>query len=200
MDVAVEHLGKTLHKRPSNLHIVVVPCLMTGQWRHHKTQECGCYFHKPIGSTLWGKTQYKLVLIFVCLPIMVHRPSFSAKHKLLEDFRGAMLQDNSWKTSDERGVGFFAQISTASVVLLPLVTAAGVGVVMNRWTFLTFPNRRQSMTIASINGKLGTNCDFWKDEMVTIQSFRSNVICVIFVIFCGEDLFRQVLKTVSSWL
>ena len=29
-DVVVEGLGKKRHKIPSNLHIVVVPCLMTG--------------------------------------------------------------------------------------------------------------------------------------------------------------------------
>ena len=30
-NVVVEQLGKARHKRPANLHIVVVPCLMTGR-------------------------------------------------------------------------------------------------------------------------------------------------------------------------
>ena len=105
-DVVVEQLGKARHKRPANLHIVVVPRLMTGRWRRHMTRECDCYFRIPAGTSLWGKMQYEPVLIFVCLPFVVHRPSFSAKQKLLEDFRGAMLQEDLWKTSHERGGTF----------------------------------------------------------------------------------------------
>jgi hypothetical protein len=105
-DVVVEQLGKARHKRPSSMHLIVVPRLMTGRWRRHMTRECDCYFRIPIGSTLWGKIQYEPVLIFVCLPFMVHRPNFSAKHKLLEDFRRVMLHEDLWKVSDERGGTF----------------------------------------------------------------------------------------------
>ena len=102
-DVVVEQLGKARHKRPSSLHIVVVPRLMTGRWRRRMTRECDCYFRIPPGCSLWGKIQYEPVLIFVCLPFVVHRPNLSAKSKLLEDFRRAMLQDDLWQVSDERG-------------------------------------------------------------------------------------------------
>jgi hypothetical protein len=105
-DVVVEQLGKARHKRPSSLHIVVVPRLMTGRWRRRMTRECDCYFRIPAGVSLWDKTQYEPVLIFVCLPFVVHRPNFPARHKLLEDFRGAMLQEDLWQVSDERGGTF----------------------------------------------------------------------------------------------
>jgi hypothetical protein len=102
-EVVVEQLGKARHKRPSSLHLIVVPRLMTGRWRRHLTRESDCYFRIPVGSTLWGKPQYEPLLIFVCLPFVVHRPNLSAKYKLLEDFLGAMLQDDVWEASDERG-------------------------------------------------------------------------------------------------
>ena len=105
-DVVVEQLGKARHKRPSSLHIVVVPRLMTGRWRRHMTRECDCYFRIPPRCTLWGKSQYEPVLIFVCLPFVVHRPNLSAKSKLLEDFCRAMLQEDLWQVSDERGGTF----------------------------------------------------------------------------------------------
>ena len=154
------------------------------------TQECDCCFCIPTGTSSWGKIQYEPVLIFVCLPFVVHRPSFSAKQILLEDFPGAMLQeDDLWKTSHERGGGFFVQIFTASAVLLLLATIVGAEVVVSHRRFLTFPNKRQSMTMALISG---TNCVFWKDG----TPFRS-AICVIFEIFGEEDLFGQASKTSS---
>ena len=105
-DVVVEQLGKARHKRPSSLHIIVIPRLMTGRWRRHLTRECDCYFRIPPGCTLWGKSQYEPVLIFFCLPFVGHRPNFAAKQKLLEDFQGTMLQDDLWQASDERGGTF----------------------------------------------------------------------------------------------
>ena len=41
---------------------------------------------------------------------MVHRSSYSTKHTSLEDFRGVMLQDDLWKTSDEWGGLFCANV------------------------------------------------------------------------------------------
>ena len=34
-DVVVERLGKACHKRPSSLHLVAAPRLMTGYWQHN---------------------------------------------------------------------------------------------------------------------------------------------------------------------
>jgi hypothetical protein len=119
-DVVVEQLGKARHKRTTSIHLVVVPRLMTGRWRRHMTRECDCYFRIPAGCSLWGKTQYEPVLIFVCLPFVVHRPHFTAKLKLLEDFYGTMLQDDLWEVSDERGGTFLRKFLRQARSLCPL--------------------------------------------------------------------------------
>jgi hypothetical protein len=119
-DVVVEQLGKARHKRPTSLHLVIVPRIMTGRWRRHMTRECDCYFRIPAGCTLWGKTQFEPVLIFVCLPFAVHRPNFPAKHRLLEDFRGAMLQEDLWTASDVRGGSFLRKFLQQARSLCPL--------------------------------------------------------------------------------
>jgi hypothetical protein len=102
-DVVVEQLGKARHKRPTSLHIVVVPRLMTGRWRRHLTRECDCYFRIPAGCKLWGKCQHEPVLIFICLPFLVHRPNFSERRRLLENFYGSMFEPAMWQDSGERG-------------------------------------------------------------------------------------------------
>jgi hypothetical protein len=159
-DVVVEQLGKSRHKRPMSLHIVVIPRIMTGSWRWHMTRECDCYF--PAGCTLWGKTQYEPVLIFVCLPFVVHMPDFPAKHRLLEEFRGAMLQEDLWTASDVWGEGFFAQIYSASEVPLPLVTAAGAGAAMCPRTSSIFRGKHQSMMMVLTDDWLGMSFDFYE--------------------------------------
>jgi hypothetical protein len=102
-DVVVEQLGKARHKRPSSLHVVAVPRLMTGRWRRHVTRECDCCFKIPAGSTLWGKKQCEPLLIFVCLPFIVHSPDLSRRQRLLEEFRRTMLEEGLWQGSEKRG-------------------------------------------------------------------------------------------------
>jgi hypothetical protein len=43
-DVVVEQLDRARHKRPSCMHLIAVPRLMTGQWRCHLTRDADCYF------------------------------------------------------------------------------------------------------------------------------------------------------------
>jgi hypothetical protein len=102
-DVVVEQLGKARHKRPSCLHLVVAPRLMTGNWRRHLTRAC----------SLWGAAQFEPVLIFVCLPFILARPNFAVRQGLLEDFHGAMLADGLWQGSGKRGGVFCANSSFA---------------------------------------------------------------------------------------
>ena len=103
-DVVVEQLGKARHKRPSCMHLVVAPRLMTGLWRRHLTRECDFYFKIPAGScSLWGANQHEPVPIFVCLPFAIARPNFEVRHRLLEDFYRLVLKEGLWQGSGKRG-------------------------------------------------------------------------------------------------
>jgi hypothetical protein len=55
-DIVVEQLGRACHKRPTSLHLIVAPSLITGKWRRHKmTRESDFYFKISAGAcSLWG--------------------------------------------------------------------------------------------------------------------------------------------------
>jgi hypothetical protein len=110
-DVVVEQLGKARHKRPSSLHLVVAPRLMTGRWRRHMTRECDFYFKIPAGAcSLWDAAQFEPVLIFVCLPFEIARPNFQIRQRLLEEFHRALLRDGLWKGTGKRGGDILRQL------------------------------------------------------------------------------------------
>ena len=71
--------------------MIVVPRLMTAYWQKHLTRATDCYF-KLEHETLWPKaTQYKLVLIFLCLPLVLHRPMVKKRAQLLEQLEWLLL-------------------------------------------------------------------------------------------------------------
>jgi hypothetical protein len=74
-DVVVEQLGKARHKRPNNLHLVIVPRLMTGYWRRAVTRECDGCFEICLGFELWKQQEFEPLIVFVCLPFRSDCPS-----------------------------------------------------------------------------------------------------------------------------
>ena len=77
-DVVVEQLSMDRHMRAQGMHIIVVPRLMTGYWRKHLGRATDMYF-KLANEEVWPlKVMFEPVLIFVCLPLISHRPNFPA--------------------------------------------------------------------------------------------------------------------------
>jgi hypothetical protein len=82
-DVVVEQLCLARHKCLQSMQMVVVPRLMTGHWRKHLTQAMDFYF-KIDNPELWPLSPlFEPVLIFVCIPMLSHRPNFSWQEELL---------------------------------------------------------------------------------------------------------------------
>ncbi len=78
-NVVVERLGIARHKRPTSLHLVVVPRLMTGYWRKALLKATDCYCRIDSGS-LWNmEVQFEPLLIFFCLPFLPHSPEFEKR-------------------------------------------------------------------------------------------------------------------------
>jgi hypothetical protein len=74
-DVVVEQLGKARHKRPQNLHLIVVPRLMTGYWRRAMARECDGCFEIRLGFDLWPHAEFEPLIIFVCCSFRSDCPS-----------------------------------------------------------------------------------------------------------------------------
>ena len=83
-DVGMEQLGFARHKRPHGLHIVLVPRLMTGQWRRRliRSTDHYCYLTNEV---LWPLgTHFEPLLMFIALPFCVHSPRFEERQGMLD--------------------------------------------------------------------------------------------------------------------
>jgi hypothetical protein len=74
-DVVVEQLGKARHKRPHNLHLIVVPRLMTGYWRRALVRESDGCFEIRLGFELWPRCEFEPLIVFLCCPFRSNCPS-----------------------------------------------------------------------------------------------------------------------------
>jgi hypothetical protein len=54
-NVAVELLTKSKHKRPDDVHVVLIPRLLTSHWRNFLSKVCGGFFTVPV-EVPYGKT------------------------------------------------------------------------------------------------------------------------------------------------
>ncbi|CAB9525841.1 unknown protein [Seminavis robusta] len=93
-DVVSERLRIARHKRPNSLHIVVVPRLMTGRWRKQLGKAADVYFRLEHDAWWPIKSQFEPLLMFVCLPYLVHRPRFEPRQGLVERFVRVLCRDN----------------------------------------------------------------------------------------------------------
>jgi hypothetical protein len=77
-NIVVEQLGEARHKRLQCTHIVIVPRLMTGNWRKGMLKEYDLELTIPVGTEVWGKNQHEPLLMFISFPLCRH-PSWSLK-------------------------------------------------------------------------------------------------------------------------
>jgi len=96
-EVVVEQVGRSRHKRPTNLHVVVVPRLMTGRWRRAMARQADFYFRIPVGTVLWESQMFEPVLIFVSLPFRSHRPWMLERRDSVDLLVGDLLADGVWE-------------------------------------------------------------------------------------------------------
>ena len=69
-DVALELMRKSIHKRPRNFHIFVVPKIMTYKWRRHALNNCDMSFYIDVGFKYWQLHQHESLLICLFLPML----------------------------------------------------------------------------------------------------------------------------------
>lgn len=73
-DVVAEQVGEARHKRPSFLHLIVVPKLMTGLWRRMMLRLTDFNFTLPLGTSFWPVEEYEPLIIFACFPLIPYSP------------------------------------------------------------------------------------------------------------------------------
>jgi hypothetical protein len=71
---ALEQLGRVTHKRPHNMHVVLVPRLMTASWRRQLGKLCPLLFTVPSGCSFWDTSHHEPLIVGIALPMTRHRP------------------------------------------------------------------------------------------------------------------------------
>jgi hypothetical protein len=73
-DVAIAELRKSLHKRPSHLHVFVCPRLCSPLWRRHLFRACDIIFDMAPGQSFWPGAMHEPLLIGLVFPFIRHPP------------------------------------------------------------------------------------------------------------------------------
>jgi len=116
-EVVVEQVGKARHKRPTNLHVVVVPRLMTGRWRRAMARQSDFYFRIPVGTVLWGREMFEPALIFVSLPFVSHRPWMLEHKEPMDRLVGNLLAEGVWEAGAGHVGSLLREFLTRSIPL-----------------------------------------------------------------------------------
>lgn len=73
-DVALEQLAYSIHKRPSHIHLMLVPRLLTSRWRKYLGKVMNFLFTIPLGSTPWRDSHHEPLIAGLYFPLSKHRP------------------------------------------------------------------------------------------------------------------------------
>ncbi len=89
-DLAYEMVDKARLKRPTFMHIILIPRLFTGLWRRLMTRRTDCYIKVDWNDAWDMRTNFEPLLLFVCFPYHVDRNFEERKNLLLEKFQGTL--------------------------------------------------------------------------------------------------------------
>jgi hypothetical protein len=119
-EVVVEQLGRARLKRPTSLHLVLVPRVMTGRWRRHLTRGTEAYLRIDWDSVWNLKTHYEPLLLFICLPYRSEAPNLGRQKELLDEFHRTLLRADLSNFSDEHRGGLLRKFLLQARALCPL--------------------------------------------------------------------------------
>lgn len=99
LGVVIEQLGRAWLKRPGSMHLILVPRVMTGQWRRHLF---GALTYARVDSNnMWPlKDHFEPLLIYVCLSYLSCSLRLTKKGVILEELQGALLGDQMQEMSE----------------------------------------------------------------------------------------------------
>jgi hypothetical protein len=73
-EAMVDRLGKSLHKRPTSIHVVLIPRLMTYLWRKRLSKTCDFMVDLPVGPEQWNHSQHEPLVLAISLPLSKTSP------------------------------------------------------------------------------------------------------------------------------
>ena len=73
-DVVVEQLCRNFHLHSSNLHIVILPRLMTSRWRKQLMKVADIFVEMPFNDTVWPILNFEPLILCIVLPFASRSP------------------------------------------------------------------------------------------------------------------------------
>jgi hypothetical protein len=89
-DAALEQFGQSIHKRPHQMHLVLIPRLMTFRWRKLLGKICDLVFMVPLGTEPWGVSKYEPLIVALYLPLSRHEPWRLHRTPMLEHVKRSL--------------------------------------------------------------------------------------------------------------
>ena len=90
-EVVAEELGRAIHKRSQNTHIILIPRLMVNRWMRKLRRETTCLFVIPVGTPgLWEKEMFEPLFMFISLPLCRYKPWTLKGSGFVEHFCGTL--------------------------------------------------------------------------------------------------------------
>ncbi len=71
---AIEWLAHSRVKRPSSVHVVIIPRLMTGWWFKILNKTTDLVFRIPLGTPVWNLAEHEPLICAICLPFSRNEP------------------------------------------------------------------------------------------------------------------------------
>ena len=100
-DAVAEELGRAIHKRSQNTHIIVIPRLMENRWGRKLRRESTFLFVIPVGTEgVWGVNMYEPLFMFVSLPLCRYKPWTLKGTRFVDEFCGTLRA--VWEGPDAR--------------------------------------------------------------------------------------------------
>ena len=91
-DAAMEELLKACHKCTDSFHVVLIPRLMTLQWRRLFNKACDFTFVVSPGASFWPTDMYEPLWVGILLPFSIHRPWSFKRAPLLVEMGGDLRE------------------------------------------------------------------------------------------------------------
>jgi hypothetical protein len=107
-EAASEWLAQSIHKRPESTHIVLVPRLLTSNWRKRLSKISDLLFTIPLKSKVWTSEEHEPLICAVCLPLSQESPW---RHRGSARVKGICRRlPTMWEDGDDAPGGVLRQL------------------------------------------------------------------------------------------
>ena len=117
---AIENLRQSRHKRQKSFHILVVPKLLTGEWRKNVLKSADLILEIPAGHRAWPSEMYESLTLALFFPYLSRKPWELRRTKFMVEMERTV--QGVLKESDSAGGSLLSQLclSTKSLESMPL--------------------------------------------------------------------------------